>query len=407
MEAFLNMNPQSEVVNETTQPTLPHHPSHGKTMQTVQLEENERQKLLALRAEARPKQGEDIQSTDDDDDTLVITIVIILHGCVTTMEVGPTNYNIRYISDTGDKLANSTSSRKVNREALYDFNDSLRKDTPADDNDELQKDDKLQKDDELQEDDISYGIGLSINQDAKIQKDNELPRRRPYFDSLPYDKTFTVIDPRSQGTWKERACYNFERGAVALLHVPDWMTGIWVISVHKRRKPHPINDYKYVYPEDKDRFINLLNLRGLEDLNENFNKIPDLKNTILREGTRIHEGLEPKLINIILNDDNTRIEYLRLSYLLELLKQIIGPKCGFNIYDYSCSNACDDSSITDTKTTTSLIDGREAGKRPFFGGRKRKSRKTKRRRSRKYKRSKRKTRSKRPRGGQQNNKRRL
>ena len=398
MEAFLNTNLQSEVVNETTQPTLPH-PSQGKAMQTVQLEENERQKLLALRAEARPKQGEDIQSTDDD--TLVITIVIILHGCVTTMEVGPTNYNIRYISDTGDKLDYSKSSRADHYFDLPAFNDSLRKDTPGNDNDELQKDD------ELQEDDISYGIGLSINQDAKIQKDNELPRRRPYFDSLPYDKTFTVIDHRSQGTWKERACYNFERAAVALLHVPDWMTGIWVISVHKRRKPHPINDYKYVYPENKDRFINLLNLKDVEDLNENFNKIPDLKNTIIREDTRIHEGLDGKYMNIILNDDNTHIESIRLSYLLELLKQIIGPKCGFNIYDFSCSNACDDSSITDTKTTTSLIDGREAGKRPFFGGRKRKSRKTKRRRSRKYKRSKRKTRSKRPRGGQQNNKRRL
>jgi hypothetical protein len=192
-----------------------------------------------------------------------------------------------------------------------------------------------------------------------------------------------------------RACGNVKGVMSTFDPFPNWMSGIWVVSVHKRRKPHPINDYKYVYPEDKERFINLLNLKGFEDLNENFNKIPDLKNTILREGTRIHEGLDPKYSNIILNDDNTRIEYIRLSYLLELLKQIIGPKCGFNIYDYSCSNACDDSSITDTKTTTSLIDGREAGKRPFFGGGKRKNRKTKRRHSRKSKTNRRCSRKKR------------
>jgi len=326
--------------------------------------------------EARPKQGEDIQSTDGD--TLVITIAIILHGCVTTMDIDPTNYNLRYISETGDKLDTSSSSRAKNWVTLYELNNAFRKDTPGGDNNELRR-----------------GDG-----------GDEIRRRLPYFDSLPYDKVFTVKDPEPT-TLFDRACCNVKGVMSTFDPFPNWMSGIWVASVHKRRKPQPINDYKYVYPEDKERFINLLNLKDFEDLNENFNKIPDLKNTIIREGTRIHEGLDGKYMNIIMNDDNTHIESVRLSYLLELLKQIIGPKCGFNIYDYSCSNACNDSSITDTKTTTSLIDGREAGKRPFFGGRKRKSRKTKRRRSRKYKRSKRKTRSKRPRGGQQNNKRRL
>ncbi len=346
MEAFLNTNLQSEVVNETTQPTLPHHPSHGKTMQTVQLEENERQKLLALRAEPLPKQGEDIQSTDDD--TLVITIVIILHGCVTTMDVDPTNYNIRYISGIGDNLEIQSSSRAKNWVTLYALNNSFRKDTPGGDNNELRR-----------------GDG-----------GDEIRRRLPYFDSLPYDKTFTVKDPEPT-TLFDRACYNVKGVMSTFDPFPNWMSGIWVISIHKRRNPQPINNYKYVYPENKDRFINLLNLKDFEDLNENFNKISDLKNTILREGTLIHEGLEPKPINIILNDDNTRIESIRLSYLLELLKQIIGPKCDFNIYDFSCSIPCNSSNITDTKTTTSLIDDLEAGKTPFFGGRKRKIKKKK------------------------------
>ena len=290
--------------------------------------------------------GEDIQSTDDD--TLVITIAITMHGCVTTMDIDPTNYNIRYTSATEDNLETHLSSPIKELLTMHHFNNSFRKDTPGSDNDELRRGD-------------------------------EIRRRLPYFDSLPYDKTFTVKDPEPT-TLFDRACGNF-KGFMSTF-MPNY-SGIWVVSVHKRRKPQPINDYKYVYPEDKERFINLLNLRGFEDLNEKFNKIPDLKNTLIREGTQ--EYLDPNNINIILNDDNTRIESIRLSYLLELLKQIIGPKCGLNIYDFSCSVPCDDSSITDTKTTTSLIDGREAGKRPFFGGRKRKNRKTNRRRSRKKK----------------------
>jgi hypothetical protein len=289
--------------------------------------------------EARPKQGEDIQSTDDD--TLVVTIAITMHGCVTTMEdVDPTNYNIRYTSATKDKLEPHSSSPLKDLLTMHELHNSFRKDTPGGDNDKVQK-------------------------------------RWPYFDSLPYDKAFSAKHAEATNLF-DRTCGNFKDFFSTFVRLPTYF-GIWVISVHNRLTPQPINDYKYVYPEDKLRFINLLNLRGIEDLNEKFNNIHDLKSTLIRE------GLDVENKHIYMNDDNTRIESIRLSYLLELLKQIIGPKCGFNIYDFSCSTACDDSSITDTKTTTSLIKDLEAGKAPFFGGGKRKNRKTKRRRSRKKK----------------------
>ena len=289
--------------------------------------------------EARPKQGEDIQSTDDD--TLVITIVITMHGCVTTMEdIDPTNYNIRYTSATEDKLKTHSSSPLKDLLTMHHLHNSFRKDTPGDSN-------------------------------------NGIRNGLPYFDSLPYDKVLSVKDAEATNLF-DRTCGNFRDFFSTFIQLPNYF-GIWVISVHKRLKPQPIKDYKYVYPEDKLRFINLLNLRGIEDLNEKFNNIHDLKSTLIRE------GLDVENKHIYMNYDNTRIESIRLSYLLELLKQIIGPKCDFNIYDFSCSGPCSSYKITDTKTTTSTIGDLEAGKVPFFGGGKRKNRKTKRRRSRKKK----------------------
>ena len=269
-----------------------------------------------------------------DDDDLVITLAITAHGCVTTMDIDPDNeHNVRYTSITNDNLDTTISSHDTDVRNIYSLNRYFRKDTP----------DKIQS-------------------------------NLPYFDSLPYDKAFSGVSDMGL------SAFNMLFSTIARLPTN---LGIWVISVHKRREPQPTNNYEYVFPKDTDQLTNLLNLNGLELLNRTFNNIPNLKDTIKKEDK-----------NIKLNGDNTRIESIRLSYLLKLLKQIMGPKCDFNIYDFSCSSPCNGSSIIDTKTTTSLIHLPEAGdpesgRTRFFGG-KRKNRKTKRRRSRRYMRPKRK-----------------
>ena len=269
-----------------------------------------------------------------DDDDLVITLAITAHGCVTTMDIDPDNeHNVRYTSITNDNLHTTTSSPKDDVINIYSLNRYFRKDTP-----------------------------------------DKLLSNLPYFDSLPYDKAFSGVSDMGL------SAFNMLFSTIARLPTN---LGIWVISVHKRREPHPTNNYEYVFPKDIGQLTNLLNLNGLEQLNQTFNKIPNLKGTIKKDDKYIK-----------LNGDNTRIENIRLSYLLKLLKQIMGPKCDFNIYDFSCSSPCNGSSILDTKTTTSLIHLPEAGdpesgRTRFFGG-KRKNRKTKRRRSRRYMRPKRK-----------------
>lgn len=278
-----------------------------------------------------------------DDDALVITLAITAHGCVTTMDIDPNNeHNVRYTSITNDNLDTTTLSPKDDVMNIYSLNRYFRKDTP-----------------------------------------DKLLSNLPYFDSLPYDKAFSGVSDKSSRV------FNMLFSTIARLPTN---LGIWVISVHKRREPQPTNNYEYVFPKDIDQLTNLLNLNGLEQLNQTFNKIPNLKENIIRdEEKRKHSNLS---YIVKLNHDNTRIENIRLSYLLNLLQQIMGQKCNFNIYDFSCSSPCNGSSIIDTKTSTSLIHLPEAGdpesgKTRFFGG-KRRIRKTKRRRSRRYMRPKRK-----------------
>ena len=69
-----------------------------------------------------------------------------------------------------------------------------------------------------------------------------------------------------------------------------------------------------------------------------------------------------------------------------MIKQIIGENCGLNVYDFSCSNPCGNSTETTTSTTcitpTDLNDMEWSHSKPFFtkeagGGKKKKKKKKK------------------------------
>ena len=240
----------------------------------------------------------DIESNND---ALVITLAITMHGCVTTMDIDPdNNYNVRYTSLTNDDLNSGAISPEGTSKGVHALMRYFRKDTPS-------------------------------------GHEGEILNNLSYFDSLPYDKAFSSKgrpDPigftnKVVTGVKDGAQAGFEAGC-SIFELLVW-AGIWVISVHERRKPQPINDYKYLYPKEIDHYSNLLNLNGLERLNQSFNKIPNLKRSLIMDE---QNNKLSNLSHIIkLNNDNTRIEKIQLSYLLNLLRQIMGPKCEFNIYD--------------------------------------------------------------------------
>ena len=220
----------------------------------------------------------------------VVTIAIIAHGCVTTT-VPSNNYNIRYYNATGNNLESHMQSIYHSLTIPFQMNNSFRQDEPSG--------------------------------DGKNEK-----KITSYFDTLPFDKVFSVhsSDPLSR-----------------LFHVYDKITGfpqngIWLNSVHKKHVNE--NKFTYEYPKDKGQFINLLSIAGFNEFKNNYNSTMDLD-----------KALNTKYVKK--SSDNKRIEEIKLSYLLDLIKQIIGENCGLNVYDFSCSNNCGDS--TETTTTAKCM----------------------------------------------------
>lgn len=236
----------------------------------------------------------------------VVTIAIIAHGCVTTT-VPLNNYNIRYYNATEDSLVSHMQSKYQDITLPFQMNNSFRQDEP-------------------------YGDGKNKQ---KITS---------YFDTLPFDKMISINTSGRYGNLLD--IYGNITG------FPD--NGIWLNSVHTKNVDG--TNFTYEYPNNKNQLINLLSIAGFNNFKDNYN--PNMN---------LEKALNASCVEK--SSDNKRIEKIKLSYLLDLIKQIIGENCGLNVYDFSCSNNCEDS--TETKTSTNCIktntNNLESGyKKPFF-----------------------------------------
>jgi len=252
----------------------------------------------------------------------VVTIAIITHGCVTTT-IPSNNYNIRYYNATGNNLVSHMQSKYHSVILPFQMNNSFRQDEPSG--------------------------------DGKNEK-----KITSYFDTLPFDKFISVhsSEPLSR-------LFDVYDKITGFPH-----TGIWLNSVHKKHVNE--NKFTYEYPKNKGQFINLLSIDGFNDFKDNYNHTMDLEKAL-------------NTAYVKKSSDNKRIEEIKLSYLLDLIKQIIGENCGLNVYDFSCSNNCGDSIETTTTAKcmipTSRNDEEVGNKKPFFhtnpprGGKKKRKKK--------------------------------
>lgn len=297
------------------------------------------------------KIGGDVESgiTDsgitDSGESYVVTIAIITHGCIIDLNP-PQNYDIRYYSATGDKIGicyGNIFERSINHQELREH---FRQDKPQHNPKHEQKD------------------GTTHTVDAISD----------YYHQIPYDKN---IGKQGNKGFITNSINKVEE-CISPLVTGDVPVGVWLISVHKKDTQNNIfnfepSKYTYDYPEDKNMRINLLNIEGIKRLNKKYNNIPNL---------------DDKLKNDAVTIENGRIKVIRLSYLLDLIKDIMGNNCGLNVYDYSCSSGCIDYPSNDNKEQKILAnlikntdDGKEAGKLPFFpinpttGGKRRNKRK--------------------------------
>tara|TARA_B110000503_G_C7137726_1_gene409544 strand:- start:927 stop:1886 length:960 start_codon:yes stop_codon:yes gene_type:complete len=252
------------------------------------------------------KGGGDIESGEFH----VVTIAIITHGCVTTTTPS-NNYNIRYYNATGNDLVPHRQTRVDALILPFQFNNSFRQDQPS-------------------------GDGTNETNEHNITS---------YFDTLPFDK-YIGVQPTESSWINPDHLFNFITGGFP-------QNGIWLISVHKQNVNE--DDFTYDYPKVKSQHINLLSIEGFNMFKNYYNNGMDLDNA---------------LKNVKKSTDNKYIEIIRLSYLLDLIKQIIGENCGLNVYDFSCSINCGDSPETTIPTTCIIPTDRkdeELGyKYPFF-----------------------------------------
>jgi hypothetical protein len=136
-----------------------------------------------------------------------------------------------------------------------------------------------------------------------------------------------------------------EPGIMDYLSPLTYIQGIYLISIHQGGK--------LIYPSNKSETIQLLNVNNLIKLAEFFKtEMPNLKDlsspfpkqppeNIVRDNESVRNNFYNELNKwkLTLNKDGTKIDPIKLSTMVKLLKTIIGKQCLMNILDYSCNSS--------------------------------------------------------------------
>ena len=183
--------------------------------------------------------------------------------------------------------------------------------------------------------------------------------------------------------------FDKEIGVDALPADDNMVIGVYVVSVHEKTSK---DKFKIIYPSTEDERVRNLNLlkktdfiefakifgkNGTNILKKMFEKTlkwPDYDNSA--DDATYKEELDKWNITFTPGGD---ISYIRLSYLVDIIKEIVGrSKCKINIFDYS-PNAL--SPIISDSTDTLYPYDIETGSDTTWGGRARnKKRRTRKRR---------------------------
>jgi hypothetical protein len=181
--------------------------------------------------------------------------------------------------------------------------------------------------------------------------------------------------------------------------------GVFVISVHKQVSS---NNLQLVYPlSGMKRNLNLYDLSDFQEFAnlfrskiqlpiEEMSRLSSNLHAIVKrcadntEQTReqIKQNTREQISRwkLTLSRDETFIIEIRLSYLLQLIKYVVGNECKINIFDYSCSNTSRFFSVSD-RQALKYIDSGDIENPPdrSWGGFSKKMRKTMKKKYRKNK----------------------
>lgn len=294
-----------------------------------------------------------MECINNDKNTLIITLAVQMHGKVIDLDLTPEKQeimnNVRLYSQSGDY-------RDVFSTPIDDYSilDKL--------NEIFQKDlnepsiNKIDKYIEYMSPRYKSFLKASVS-DEYTSEDRE--KVCQYFDNIIFDKSFSSTSLPSD---------NFLSCFLERL-IPEFH-GIFIVSIHKKIDT---NKYELIYPNNSNKKskinknLDLLNLKEFNNFANFFNKnLPNIKNLsfelptneylkrekVIEENPQLTLTEKKALLeqqkkefykiisdwNVTINGD--KIESIRMSYLIKLIKDILGEKSNnyINLFDYSCNS---------------------------------------------------------------------
>lgn len=281
--------------------------------------------------------------------SIILTIAIQMHGKVIDLDLTPKINkifeNIRLYSHSGTyKDVLSTYSRDV--DILYDLNKLFQKDLTNNSIEPINEYITSMK--------PNYEFFLKSRASHEYTAEN-IEQVCQIYDNIVFDKSF------STSTYSENPILCFFEQLL-----PE-IQGIFIVSIHEKNK----NNYKLIYPHSNDtnnssQNLNLLNIEDFQKFAGVFNKIlPNIEKISFSLPVNEYVNREKEINNnksfteneksiLIKSQKNEfyeilkswkitmknskKIESIRMSFLVELLKNILGNNSYINIFDYSCSS---------------------------------------------------------------------
>jgi hypothetical protein len=333
----------------------------------------------------------------------IITLAIQTHGTVIDLDLSTEKNRIfedvRLFSKSGD-FEDVASNEMAERNILYKVNEMFQKN--------LTQPTLRLLNEYVEYSQPRYRRFLDLYDETKSKKTVACRQ----FSNITFDKSLSVADEDTDflSCFINRFLPRFQ--------------GVFVVSIHEKKDE---NNYELLYPilKTDTKNLNLLILEDfikfadifrseLPDLRSYSSILPDphlyLDNTkqiendstlTIDEKHRQIEALRNEFYILLgkwkltLIENGNKIESIKLSVMIDLIKQIVGPSCKINLFDYSCSSVT--VFVPETQRSAKQfmlshdIDDLENGISRHWGGKKIK---TKRREKNKIKKSKKRNKSK-------------
>jgi hypothetical protein len=335
--------------------------------------------------------------------SIIITLAIQTHGKVIDLNLSPNKNNIfndvRLFSKSGefvDVVSSPFQDKNILRKVNDIFQTNLNKPS-LDSMNEYVK--------------YSHPIYKRFVEESKTNINNENVCR--LIDNITFDKAFST---------------NLVNDGNPILCLVDKLldlinpefNGIFIVSVHEKINN---DEYNLIYPYDSTQFgtnLNLLKTNDLMEFASLFNN-QNIINSLIQQTTALPTNEYTVSYDTIMKNKNIteyerkqmlnqmnreyyeilqqwnvtlknsqEIQAIKMSYLVGIIKQIVGPKCKVNILDYSCNSISRSIPEADLPNIKYLVpsDVENPGSKSWGGEKLKKTKKKKRRTKRKKSRRK-------------------